>query len=85
MTSYTIHISQPSRSKCPNAWVRLADAPDGVWVHDGDTVPHGATLVFGGSVKRSSRVEKVREEVVADEAGSWAAWGGAGRWSLVAR
>lgn len=81
-TTYTVTLARPSRSKCPNAWARRHDQ-DG-WLSDTFTAEHGAILELGGTVRRATRNEQVRERVTIDEAGTWSAWAGTGSITVVA-
>lgn len=75
--TYTITLDQPSRSKCPNAWaIRSEDFGSSTWLHDGDSVD--GEIIVGGTLRRATRTEKVREVITIDGPGTYRAWGGFG-------
>lgn len=75
-TTYRVTLDRPSRSKCPNAWAKLA-GQDG-WLGDTFEVEAGAEIKIGGTVRRASRQERTARTIVIDETGEWDAWGGTG-------
>ena len=77
---YRVTFVRPSRSKCPNAWVKV-DGEDG-WLGDEAILTHGSKIVMGGSVRRASHTERISDKYTIDEVGSWPAWGGTGSWTI---
>lgn len=75
MPTYTVTITKPSRSKCPNAWARIEDGDE---VYGTFAAEHGTRLRLGGDIRRATRSERIKETVTIDECGEWSAFGGAG-------
>lgn len=75
-TTYRVTgIERPSRSKCPNAWVRIDGADE--WLREGDEVPAGTVLAAGGNIRRATRTERWHDTftVTGDKIRCWTGFG----------